>query len=77
MQTQSVSTRECANIVVLLDFKDTTHEHEKTELGKCYREDPKITEHFEGDEEHPRAPKQYVSPISYGAAQCPEYYSTV
>ena len=66
VQTQSVSTRKYANIVVFVDFKDTTHEHEKTELGKCYKEDPKITEYFEGDEEHPRALKQYVSNISYG-----------
>lgn len=48
VQTQSVSTRKYANIVVFVDFKDTTHEHEKTELGKCYKEDPKITEYFEG-----------------------------
>ena len=66
VQTHSVSTRKYANIVVFVDFKDTTHEHEKTELGKCYKEDPKITEYFEGDEEHPRALKQYVSNISYG-----------
>ena len=66
VHTQSVSTRKYANIVVFVDFKDTTHEHEKTELGKCYKEDPKITEYFEGDEEHPRALKQYVSNISYG-----------
>ena len=42
VQTQSVSTRKYANIVVFVDFKDTTHEHEKTELGKCYKEDPKM-----------------------------------
>ncbi len=29
VQTQSVSTRKYANIVVFVDFKDTTHEHEK------------------------------------------------
>ena len=65
-KTQSVSTSKYANIVVFVDFKDTTHEHEETALGKCYKEDPKITEYFEGDEEHPRALKQYVSNISYG-----------
>ena len=65
----SVSIAPAAQVsdtVVFVDFKDTTHEHEKTELGKCYKEDPKITEYFEGDEEHPRALKQYVSNISYG-----------
>ena len=66
VQELAVSTQHYANIVVFVDFADTTHNHEDTLLGNCYKDDPKIIEYYEGDDEHPRALKQYMSNISYG-----------
>ena len=55
-----------ANIVVFVNFADTTHEHTKSYFGKCFLEDPKITEMFDGNSSYPRALKQYLYNISYG-----------
>ena len=61
-----VNTQYYANIVVFVDFADTTHNHEETYFGQCYKKDPRISDLFEGDESHTRALNQYISNISYG-----------
>ena len=56
-----------SNLVVLVDFADTTHEHEDKGYGECFRLNPNTTfNYFNGDEENPRGMRQYLYNISYG-----------
>ena len=59
-----------ANLVLFVDFQDTTHEHQESYLGQCLKESAEYTFNmFDGDAEHPFALKQYISKISYGQVE--------
>lgn len=56
-----------SNLVVLVDFADSTHDHGDKVFGQCFKEDPADTfKYFNGDEENPRGMRQYLYNISYG-----------
>lgn len=60
-------TRRMANVVVFVNFNDTSHDSH--EAGRCYVKDggAQLTRDlFDGDETKPRAMKQYLKNISYG-----------
>lgn len=54
-----------ANIVVFINFADTTHNHIESYYGKCFMENPNIEELFNGLNEHPKALRQYLYNITY------------
>ena len=59
-----------ANLVLFVDFQDTTHEHQESYLGQCLKESAEYTFNmFDGHAEHPFALKQYISKISYGQVE--------
>jgi len=53
------------NIVLFVEFSDTTHEHIPSAWGKCYKEDPNIEKLWTGTS-YPKSLHQYVYNISYG-----------
>lgn len=56
-----------SNLVVLVDFADSTHDHSGKVFGQCFKEDPADTfKYFNGDEDNPRGMRQYLYNISYG-----------
>lgn len=56
-----------SNLVVLVDFADSTHDHSHNSFGRCFKADPADTfKYFNGDEENPRGMRQYLYNISYG-----------
>ncbi len=55
-----------SNLVVFVDFADTTHEH-KNSYGECFKANPDTTfKYFNGDETNLRGMRQYLYNISYG-----------
>lgn len=56
------------NLVVFVDFADTTHEHpEHAGYDGCYKESTEATfRYFNGSEEEPLGMRQYLYNISYG-----------
>ncbi len=65
VKAASGNTTKTANVVVFVDFKDTSHAgHSDSE---CPVKRPGyVKELYDGDTAHPRAMKQYLSAISYG-----------
>ena len=56
-----------SNLVVLVDFADSTHDHSDKKFGQCFKAEPADTfKYFNGDEENPRGMRQYLYNISYG-----------
>ncbi len=56
-----------ANLIVFVDFADTTHVHEGQTLAKCYATDPSDTlRFFNGTPQDQRGMKPYYERISYG-----------
>lgn len=76
------SVRHMANLVVFVEFNDTTHNHvnddgSSLQTGTCYRQDPQIEKLFDGGSQ---SLKQYLKTISYGQLEVenliPQYDST-
>lgn len=69
-----------ANVVVFVEFQDTVHNHIQSAWGKCYHNNPRLTELFQGDDDHPYALKKYLQNISYGELEVanifPQYDSS-
>lgn len=56
-----------SNLIVFVDFSDTTHDHPEDYFGECWKTDPDTTFcYFDGSEEYPRGMRQYLYNISYG-----------
>lgn len=56
-----------SNLVVFVDFSDTTHEHTGYYFGECVKENAETTFHyFNGGEDYARGMRQYLYNISYG-----------
>ncbi|RHP51237.1 hypothetical protein DWZ37_05135 [Clostridiaceae bacterium AF31-3BH] len=59
-----------ANLVLFVDFQDTTPEHQEPYSGQCLKKSAEYTFNmFDGDAKHPFALKQYISRISYGQVE--------
>lgn len=56
-----------SNLIVFVNFSDTTHEHPEEYFGECWNADPDTTfRYFNGSVEQPRGMRQYLYNISYG-----------
>ncbi len=56
-----------SNLVVFVDFADTSHNHQESIFGSCYQADTAPTfQYFNGDGTYPRGMRQYLYNISYG-----------
>lgn len=56
-----------SNLIVFVDFADTTHEHSTTFYAGCYKEDTEATfRYFNGGETEPMGMREYLNRISYG-----------
>lgn len=64
------AAQKVANLVVFVNFADSSHTAHTSSFGECFMNDGQFTrELFDGDEDHPLALKQYLHQISYGQLQ--------
>ena len=54
-----------ANIVIFVNFSDTTHTHIESYWGQCFEEDPNLANLFY-DDNKTRSLRSYIKKISYG-----------
>ena len=61
---------EIANVVVFVDFANSSHTNHTSNFGQCFMKSGQYTRDlFDGDASHPLALKQYLHHISYGQLQ--------